>query len=239
MNYKSIDKAEAAKRLDAWRENKNAFHVEEQYSELRDALVATYHTVKKQVGLQSNEKKLLQESYLVDLEFGLQVYEILGPKNDFSLRLASDDGVWRYLAVCVIPDIVADRWGAENNDHYWAKPGRNWLRQMWWYVYLSWNGSVDETKNVLKDNSTDEILNLIERAGRGYNVEVCRRIMYHYGRIPQNVRLSMKQGKGRTLFRTIMVMNTAYTQTIEPGLFKNKEEGYVRWLFANAGVPVE
>ena len=72
MNYKSIDKAEAAKRLDAWRENKNGFHVEEQYSELRDALVTAYHAIKKQVGLQSNEKKLLQESYLVDLEYGLQ-----------------------------------------------------------------------------------------------------------------------------------------------------------------------
>ena len=239
MNIKSIDKAEASRLLALWRENKSSFHVDEQYSELRDSLIKEFEKVKSSVGAKGSNGSNLPDQYLIDLNFGLAVYNILSASNGFTLRMAADDGVWRYLAICVVPDVVADRWGDDNDDHFWAKPSRNWLRQMWWYVHLAWNGSIESTRNVLKDNSTDEILNLVERAGRGYNVELFRRIMFHYGKIPQNIRQEKKQGKGRTLFRTIMVMNTAYTQTVEPGLFVDKEDGYVRWLFDNAGVHIE
>lgn len=237
MYFKSIDKAEAASALEMWRSNPDTFQVEEPYSDLRDTLVTAYSGIKKTLSRISDQGDSVQDQYILDLEYGLKLYTILGGSAGFTLRMASDDGVWRFLAVCIIPDIVADRWGKDNDDHYWAKPSRNWLRQIWWYVYLSWNNTVDATRDVLKDNSTDEILNLVERAGRGYNVELGRRIMFYYSKVPQNVRTELKKGKGRTLFRTIMVMNTAFSQTIEPALYKDKEDGYVRWLFTNAGVP--
>ena len=32
-----------------------------------------------------------------------------------------NNGMWRYLSICVIPDIVAKRWGIDNHDRYWKK----------------------------------------------------------------------------------------------------------------------
>lgn len=237
MEYRHISKTEAELMLNKWRADKVIPAVDHDYLDLRDELIKAYNEIEASVGSDN--------SYLIDMEYGLRVYEMLNSSKGFTLRIASDDGVWRYLAVAVIPDIVEKRWGKDNNDHSWAKPSRNWLRQIWWYIYLSWNKSVEDTRKILKDNSTDEILNLVERSGRGgYNVPVFRAIMKKYSRIPQKVRqekrvrVRSKNGieKTRTLFRTIMVMNTAFTQTIEPGLFKRKEEGYVDWLFSQAGL---
>lgn len=237
MEYRHISKADAEQMLNKWRTDSIIPAVEHDYLDLRDELLKAYKEVEASVG-QDN-------LYLIDMEYGLRVYEILNAGKGFTLRIASDDGVWRYLAVAVIPDIIEKRWGKDNDDHSWAKPSRNWLRQIWWYVYLSWNKTVEDTRRILKDNSTDEILNLVERSGRGgYNVPLFRAIMKKYSRVPQKVRqekrvrVRSKTGKekNRTLFRTIMVMNTAFTQTIEPGLFKRKEEGYVEWLFGQAGL---
>lgn len=237
MEYKRISKTEAEQILNKWRSDRDIPATDQEYLDLRDELLKAYREVEASVGHDN--------LYLIDMEYGLRIYEMLCPSRGFTLRIASDDGVWRYLAAAVIPDIVEKRWGKDNDDHSWAKPSRNWLRQIWWYIYLSWNNSVEDTRKILKDNSTDEILNLVERSGRGgYNVCLFRAIMKKYAKVPQRirqekrVRVRSKTGivKTRTLFRTIMVMNTAFTQTIEPGLFRKKEEGYVEWLFGQAGL---
>lgn len=238
MEFKSISKTDASIIHANWRSDKAAFRVEDQYTDLRNALVNEFRALLKRFTLGQHMDENNQVQYRADLEYGLSLYKLLNDQYGFSMRMAADDGVWRYLAVAVIPDIVAIRWGEDNDDHYWAKPSRNWLRQMWWYICLSWNGNEEETWNVLKSNSTDEILNLVERTGRGYNIETFRHIMSTYGLVSQAKRLELRSGKGRTLFRTIMVMNTAFMQIFEPGLFLDSEKGYVHWLFNKAGVSI-
>ena len=44
-----------------------------------------------------------------------------------------------------MPHIVADRWGDDNDDHFWKKNVRIWLRSIWWYVHLSWGDTVANT----------------------------------------------------------------------------------------------
>ena len=49
--------------------------------------------------------------YTFDLLFAIKLYEILGTNNTFCNRVASDDDIWRFLSIRVIPDIVHSRWG--------------------------------------------------------------------------------------------------------------------------------
>jgi len=178
------------------------------------------------------------KDYEKDLNFGAEIYELLNKIDGFSMRVASDDGFWMYLSLKAIPDIVSKRWGRDNESHFWERSTRIWLKSIWWYIHLSWQGNIIETINVLKDNSTDEILNLVERAGRkGYNIEVYRNIIYFYSIVSSDIKQSFKKSRD-TLFRRIMVLNTAYSQTIEPSLYAEKEKGYVKWLFHSLGIMV-
>ena len=50
--------------------------------------------------------------------------------RDLTLEAAANDDFWRYLSIKVIPDVVAERWGYDNESHYWSKPARIWLRSI-------------------------------------------------------------------------------------------------------------
>ena len=86
-------------------------------------------------------------------------------------------------------------------------------------------GSYEETYLILKDNSTDEILNLVERSGSdGYRVDVYREIMAEYSCTV--LKKSVKQ-----LLRKVMVLNTARTTLVEPALADGGVKGYVKELY--------
>ena len=96
---------------------------------------------------------------------------------------------------------------------------------LWWYIYLSWQGSEKDTITVLKDNSTDEILQLVDRCGRGgYRVDLYRALML------QNSKLDPIDRRRRQLFRKMMVLNTARVQVIEPELTVGGNIGYAESL---------
>lgn len=161
--------------------------------------------------------------YEFDLLFGLEVYEILNESIGFNNRVATNDEVWRYLMIRMIPDIAHARWGF-NRQRFYAESRRIWLKAIWWYIELSWAGSKEETYRILKNNKVDTISSLIERPGIGYHIELYREIMRQYGEINAN-------DNSREVFRGAMVLNTARMLTISPDLTDGGVEGYVKRLF--------
>lgn len=191
-----------------------------EYVVLRNELIEARDRVFAEYNLDHMNKL----DYSFDLLFGLELYEILNKQIGFTNRVATNDDVWRYLAVQVIPDIVHSRWNL-NADHFYKMARRNWLKTIWWYVHLSWRGNVEETYEILKNNSTDTILQLVERPGIGYYVEMYRELMFQY---------SGYEDKSRNLFRRVLKLNTAYLISISPELVDGGIESYVSSLFDTA-----
>ena len=157
--------------------------------------------------------------------------------------MASNDQVWMYLCVKIFPDIVHDRYRGTkvksensivernvNEERFWKTRRRIYLKVIWWYIYLSMQ--MDEkgqddlmaTFNILKDNSTDEIVQIVERSGAaGYRVDVYREIMKYYS--------ANRDKYDNTKFRQVMVLNTAKTQVVEPDLIEGGVHVYVKELF--------
>lgn len=170
-------------------------------------------------------KKTGNCAYRIDLYYGLGFFQLLNQKYGMNVRLASSPGVWRYLSMVVATDVIEMRYDVSHPDRYWKKAKRLWLRVLWWYIYLSWQGSAEETERVLRNNTTDEILQLVDRAGRGgYRVELFREIM----------RINAEKDHGSwsrdQMFRKMMVLNTARLQVMEPALVDGGEKQYVNDL---------
>ena len=108
---------------------------------------------------------------------------------------------------------------------------------MWWYVHLSWQGDESTTLEVLKNNTTDEILNLVERAGyNGYYLKVYRNIMYFYSKVPvERKYIKTDTNNSVRFFRKIMILHTARSTVMEPSLCIGGEREYVRNIFRDLG----
>ena len=223
MNWQEIriDKDESQRIFDDYCASKS-IDCPTKCKELRDDICNLFaETLSElQIGPEMISKK--NYSYQVDYIFGLRLYQLLNDKYEMSIRAASSAEIWRYLSVRVVPDVVEMRYGIDHPDRFWEKPKRLWLRVLWWYIYLSWQGSAEATIAVLKDNSTDEIAQLVDRCGRGgYRVELYREIMRQHGQLDPTERRQSE------IFRKIMVLNTARVQAIEPGLVLGGEKQYV------------
>ena len=100
----------------------------------------------------------------------------------------------------------------------------SWLKNIWWYIHLSWNNDEQTTHDIIRNNTTDTILNLVERPGLGYYVDVYREIMKRYS-----------DCNDRDLFRKVLKLNTARLLTTSPELVDGGIEAYVEGLFRTAG----
>ena len=245
MEWQQLTKNEAKIITNQWAENITAFNnnlkgwpqrleneLSGEYRSLRKEVFSDFCKARSEV-LARNEEK--GKAYALDLSFAIKLHKTLS-KYGFSLRLASNDKVWMYLCVKVFPDIVYVRFSNKNShqipiDHYWKKSRRIYLKTLWWYIHLSWQemdnveDSYHKTYDILKNNSTDDILNLVERSGNdGYRVDVYRRIMTEYAET--DLRKSVKQ-----LLRKVMVLNTARTTLVEPALAEGGVNGYVKELY--------
>ena len=88
--------------------------------------------------------------------------------------------------------------------------------------FLPLQGDEESTREILKDNSTDEILQLVDRCGRdGYRVDLYREIMKQYAE------MDVTERRKDQVFRKMMVLNTAKVQVIEPALVDGGEIKYV------------
>lgn len=192
------------------------------YDPLRQDLCMLFSDALEKIGISEDQLTQKNNSYQLDLYFGIKLYTTLNEKYGMNVRLAATDGIWRYLSTCVVPDLVAKRYGTDHPDRFWKKPKRLWLRVLWWYIYLSWQGTESATIDILKDNSTDEILQLVDRCGRGgYRVDLYRTMM------KKNSQLDPTERRKKQLFRKMMVLNTARVQAVEPSLTEGGNTGYV------------
>lgn len=177
-----------------------------------------------------NEKKLFLmnemkkiNSYSFDLHMGMILYRELNENYFFNERLAAQDEIWRYLSLEVFPDLVFERFGV-NEQRFYKGSRRIWLKSIWWYIHLSWQGTEEETFDTLKDNSADEILQLLDRSGSGgYRVDLTRELMRQY-----KLNVSSKVPR---LFRRVLKLNTARLNMIEPSLVEGGIEKYVTDLY--------
>lgn len=159
------------------------------------------------------------------MKVGLAIYMILKDAG-MDTRTAADDGWWRFLSLCVLPDLVKSRWEGAPPVRFWMGRSRIWLRAMWWTVHLTWQGSEENTQKVLEDVTTDTVVQLVERPGKGgFRVDLTRQIF--------RVRRLRKPSQDQ--FRAIMKLNTAQIVLKEPVLCEGGLFGYVDALFADVG----
>ena len=223
MKFKTLSIVDAEKKMSLWKESSVEEYLESEidseYRNVRDDLISAFEKIKT------------GQKYVFDYSFGMFLYGIL-QKYGFTLRDAANDDVWRFLSLCVVPDIVGKRWGKAADIRYYKQSGRIWLKTIWWYIHLSWQGNVKKTVQIIKENSTDQILQMVDRSGsKGYFVEVYRKIMYYYW-----VARKIDSTVGESEFRKIMTLHTAVCKTIEPDLYEAGADGYAKMLFAKLGV---
>lgn len=194
----------------------------DEFIRLRDDITSCFVAALSELNISPEQISKKNNSYLVDCRFGINLFSLLNRKYGMTVRHASSADVWRFLSIRVVPDVVDMRYGTDHPDRFWKKAKRIWLRVLWWYIYLSWQGTEEATAEVLKDNSTDEILQLVDRCGRGgYRVNTYRVLMKQYAE------LDSVERRKKQIFRRVMVLNTARVQVIEPGLVCGGEEKYV------------
>lgn len=152
-----------------------------------------------------------------DVAAGLALYRILGEAG-MDVRTAADDGVWRFLSLRVVPELVEARWPGTPAERFWRGRSRIWLRVIWWLVHLTWQGSEEQTRAVLAGATTDTIVQLVERPGRGgFRVELTRVLF----------RERSRRGLGQEAFRALMKLNTARVLVTEPWFCEGGIAGYV------------
>lgn len=249
MQWKELSRGEACKALDQWQAicetdtngldrmwaETAAHELNSEYQRLREQLLDAY----KRAGSVAMQFSSDKTAYLTDLRFGLELYRILDGL-DFTVRVATHDPVWIYIAVRVIPDVIADRYGKDSRrvqpDRYYAKTRRIYPKLLWWYVHLSLvttnagRPDYEATWNLLKGNTTDEIVQIVDRSGRGYRVDVAREILRYYS--------NHRERLDNTSLRKALVLHTARANLIEPELALGGVRGYVKGLFDYIGESV-
>lgn len=220
--WKTLSKSNAAKEIISWEPDQVPVpDCDNEMRYLREKLLDVNSEIMTFLSEKQSDIKNRKE-YYYDLKFGLELYYILNKEFSFSERNAADDGVWIYLSIKVIPDLVFKRWGLTESRFY-KQSRRIWLRTLWWYIHLSWAGSKEETYNRLKNFTTDEVVQLVERSGpRGYRIDLTREIMKQFSYVVEN--------SNRLLFRRIMKLNTARLKVIEPTLALGGLTKYVKEL---------
>lgn len=193
--------------------------ISNEFLNLRNTLLKSRDTIYDKYHI--DEKGIDSYKYAFDLEFGLDLYQILQQFFNFTNRDASNDDVWRYLSIKVIPDIVHSRYGL-SNVRYYKLARRIWLKQIYWYIHLAWQGDKETTFNILKNNTTDTIMNIVERPGKGYNIELIREILRQYPSYDDS---------SRNILRRVLVFNTALSKSASPEFIEGGIETYVKNLF--------
>jgi len=224
MEWKTLNKSEVCDIITGWTSlNDVVSQPTVEYIQCRKDMIQFNQDVKMKLSIQSHKGK----EYQYDLEFGLRLYVYLKSHYFITVSEASNNSLWIFLGVKVIPDIVFERWGADAHNRFYSNPRRIWLKALWWYIHLSWQGDEQSTREVIKNNTTDEIVQLVERSGTsGYRIRLCREIMRQYGGREQ-----VEKTRSTKLFRRAMKLNTARLTVLEPALYEGEEEEYVNELF--------
>lgn len=220
---------------------------EENYGEIYREIRAKVVDVFRKALDKSNQKI----NYDLDLKVGIKLYEVLSLDKGFDVVKANDDDVWRYISVCVMPDLTFIRYPNQQSDvkvireyipnlsyaigvktekdsirlkkkRFYSHTRRIWLKTLWWYIHLGWQDTPEKTYEVLKNNGTNIIGHFIERPGRGYREQLFRSMLYAYSVLPE---------QRDSIFRAAAKLNLAKCVSIEPALSSGGEIVYSERLF--------
>ena len=176
-------------------------------------------------------------TYLLDLRVGIKLYELMPPGKNFTVIQSNDDDIWRYISVKVMPDITYKRYPDPakgdiriNQKRFYAHTRRIWLKTLWWYIHLSWQGTASKTFEILRDNGTDNINKLIETPGRGYRLSLFRSMMKEY----HNTRPHLVED-----FRAFTKLNNAKCVSVEPELTSGGVAAYAQTLLTEVSAKKE
>ena len=201
-------------------------HLNEWYREMRDSLIGLFDDADSACISLSNR------AYDFDLTLAISLYEYMQGLG-MTVIEASNDGIWRYIQMKVIPDQIHRRWkptdGQINESRYWKRPWRIYLKILWWYVHLSYNESLDYTREMLKNNSSNDISQLVERSGEGYRIEYTREIMRRFGLLEPGQH-------GKDTLSHILMMNNVLCTRVDPELNGQSIEEYVDGIFKRCGL---
>ena len=218
MRWRKLSKTDANSIFLNWMNNdiQPSFTADNEYKELSNQL----QSIMKDHLLESD---MSGGKYKFDLNFGLDLYILLDKKYNFTIREASNDEIWIYISMKVIPDIVLARWRMTES-RFFKESRRIWLKTIWWYIHLSWQTDRQTTHETLNSFSTDEIVQLVERVGPfGYRIDLTRELMSQFSK--KNL-----LEKNRDFFRQAMKLNTARLKLVEPSLFPGGPKKYVEEL---------
>ena len=196
------------------------YNLDEEYMSLRKDLINLWDEAKSKV------KKV--NSYEFDLEFGIRIYPVF--LNKFSNITLSSYDFWRFISLCVIPDLLYERWG-NSPLHYYKKTVRIYPFTLFWYIKLSWQGSLESTYSLLNKKylTTDTILQIVERPGRmGVYVEYYNALIKKFCNLPESKNLQYGD-----ILRNVLTLNTARSFNISIDYYEGGLIGYVNDLFAN------
>jgi len=196
------------------------FEVNKKYTELRNDLIE----IRDKVFDVHNFDNVEKLGYNFDLTYGLELYDLLNNKYNFKMRHAANNDIWRFLQIEIIPDIVHSRWEF-NEARFFTANRRLWLKTLWWYIHLGWANDKITTYNNLKENTTDTVMQLVERPGIGYNIDLYREIMKKYAEY------STDDNDSRFMFRRVLILNNARSSTLFPELSEGGIEEYVENLY--------
>ncbi|SEA15548.1 DUF6339 family protein [Selenomonas ruminantium] len=200
--------------------------LDESYQRMRSCLCQAWSDVNEEIKSLDEKSRL---EYMRDLRFGLRLYAIFS-KGEFAMtpRIAADIDIWRYISLNVVPEIVIERWPKESSwdDRFFQKTNRIYLKVLWWYIYLSWQGDDERTYAVLEANTEDTIAQLVERSGsHGYNINLYRKIMIRHF-------CQGESAQSMVLFRKVMKLHTARIRTRQPEMLPGGVNQYVEELYA-------
>ena len=223
--YDSMSDVQFKDLIDHW-EKFDTIENDPSYSDFRKVLLKAFSDALVETGGKMD--------YLLDLRVGISLYQLMPLGTDFSVIDANNNDIWRYISVKVMPDItylrypdpekeVRDAGGRLNHKRFYSATRRIWLKTLWWYVHLSWQGSAEKTFEVLKNNATDNINKLIETPGKGYRLSLYRNIVREYSETAPH--------KAKD-FAAITKLNNAKCISVEPELVDGGECAYAKQLVA-------
>ena len=197
----------------------------DEYRELRALLVGAWRSVEK--------GSLSQNAYYyrIDLTVGLSLYDFLR-ENGFNQIYSETDEWWRFVSIKLCPDLTYMRYPRDektgvriNRKRFFDHTRRIWLKTLWWYVHLGWQGDVDTTKRVLEKLGTDAISQMIERPGRAYRPDVFR--------VLAAKRAEEADWCDAKAFQKVMARHSIFNGSFEPSLYEKGIVGYANRIFGD------
>lgn len=203
--------------VEDWKNGSFSDTVDGEYREIREKIFSEYEKYKQANG------------YEKDLRVGLALYELL-LSDEYKLNpiYANDDDIWRYLSVRIFLDITylrepsSDRFGVYfSHDRVYKHTKRIWIKQLWWWVHLAWQGDYESTYQVLIKYGSGRISQVLERAGKGYRIDVTRQLLKKMAERAGQSKVSQDD------FRAMMMLYYAKMFVVEPTLVDGGIESFL------------